>query len=111
MPVLSRCPLCRAVLPAAAAEAPGEVRCPRCGEMVLPSSRKLCARCGRDVTHEKRVRAPGGEYFCPGCWSEAAAEYGGSAAYTCAVCGGSFTADQIFQDGDRLICRACHTRQ
>jgi hypothetical protein len=107
MPVLARCPMCRAVLPAGTADAPGEVRCPRCAEMVLPAARKLCARCSRDLTHERRMRDPAGEYYCPPCWSAAAAEAGRKAAFTCGTCGGSFSLQEVSQEADHLICRAC----
>jgi hypothetical protein len=76
MPVLARCPMCRAVLPAGSADAPGEVRCPRCAEMVVPAARKFCARCSRDVTRERRMKDAAGEYYCPDCWPRRAAEAG-----------------------------------
>ncbi len=76
MPVLARCPMCRAVLPAGSADVPGEVRCPRCAEMVVPVARKFCGRCSRDVTRERRMKDAAGEYYCPDCWSRRAAEAG-----------------------------------
>ena len=107
MPVLARCPMCRAVLPAGAADARGEVRCPRCSEMVVPNARKLCARCSRDLTHERRMKDAAGEYYCPPCWSAAAAESGRQAAFPCATCGGSFPLQEISEERDHLVCRPC----
>src|SRR5688572_13057608 len=107
MPVLARCPLCRAVLPAASADGPAEVLCPRCAEMVLPATRKLCARCSRDVTHEKRTRDGTGEYYCADCWPAVAAESAGKGAFECADCGGSFAAHEVRQVGDVFVCRTC----
>ena len=107
MPVLARCPLCRAVLHAESADAPAEVRCPRCAEMVVPNTRKLCARCSRDVTHEKRTRDGTGEYYCAHCWSEVAAESAGKGIFECAACGGKFAAHEVRQEGGHFICRSC----
>jgi len=107
MPVLARCPMCRAVLPPAAADARGEVRCPRCAEMVVPNARKLCARCSRDLTHERRMKDAAGEYYCPACFSAAAAESGRKALFPCAACGGSFALSDVLEEDDHLVCRTC----
>ena len=107
MPVLARCPLCRAVLPAKAADAEGEVRCPSCAEMVVPATRKLCARCSRDVTRDRRMRDATGEYYCPECWTAVVNEGGARAAFPCGVCGGTFPALELASDGNGVICRTC----
>ena len=102
MPVLAKCPLCRAVMP----EGRGEARCPRCGELVLPAVRKLCAGCGADVTHAKRVR-DGHEYYCHDCWAEKLAARGEEPGYVCNTCRGLFSSDHVYQDGDDIICMNC----
>ena len=107
MPVLARCPLCKAVLPAGSADAPGEVRCPRCAEMVLPASRKLCVRCSRDVTREKRTKDATGEYYCADCWSTVTAESTGKGNFECAACGDVFAAHEVTQVGEKFLCRTC----
>ncbi|HEX8915521.1 MAG TPA: hypothetical protein VF796_24420 [Humisphaera sp.] len=86
----------------------GEARCPRCGEMVLPAIRKLCAGCGADVTRAKRTRDEAGEYYCLDCWSARADARGEAAHYRCHVCGGGYPSDQVYQDGEELICRGCY---
>lgn len=103
MPVLSRCPLCRGVMP----DARGEARCPRCGELVLPAVRKLCAGCGGDVTRTKRVRSDDGEYFCHDCSSAQLAARGERPGYVCYACGLPFPPGQVYQDGDGVICVEC----
>jgi hypothetical protein len=107
MPVLSRCPLCRAVM----RDSRGESRCPKCGELVLPAIRKLCAICSCDVTREKRVRDDAGEYFCHTCWEARLAERGEEPGYVCFTCRQVFASDQVYQDGDELICHACHAQR
>ena len=107
MPVLARCPMCRAVLPPGAANARGEVRCPRCAEMVVPNARKLCARCSRDLTHERRMKDAAGEYYCPPCFAATAAELGAQALFPCAACGGSFLLQHLCEEGDHFVCRTC----
>jgi ribosomal protein L37E len=104
MPVLSRCPLCRAVMP----DSRGEARCPRCGELVLPAVRKLCVTCGHDITREKRVRDEAGEYSCHGCWEARLAARGEEPGYVCRTCGRVFLSDQVYQDGDEVICHGCY---
>lgn len=108
MPVLTRCPMCGAVMPDARG---GEARCPRCAEMVLPALRKLCAGCGKDVTREKRVRDEHGEYFCHDCWSEKLAARGEEPGYVCNTCGGLFPSAGVYQDRDELICRNCYAQR
>lgn len=103
MPVLSKCPLCRAVM----TEQRGEARCPRCGELVLPAVRKLCAGCGGDITHAKRVRDDAGEYYCHDCWADKLAARGEEPGYFCSTCRGLFPTDQVYQDGDDIICAGC----
>lgn len=103
MPVLAKCPLCRAVMPGTR----GESRCPRCAELVLPSVRKLCAVCGGDVTHSKRVRDDVGEYYCHDCWAERLAARGEEPGYVCNTCRGLFPSDRVYQDGDDIICMRC----
>lgn len=104
MPVLSRCPMCRAVMP----ESRTESRCPRCGDLVLPAVRKLCAGCGKDVTREKRVRDEAGEYYCHPCWDERLAARGEEAGYVCNTCRGVFASDQVYQErDDTTICFGC----
>ena len=107
MPVLSRCPLCRGVMP----DARGEARCPRCGEKVLPAIRKLCAGCGTDVTRTKRSRDETGEYYCPDCWSARLAARGDEPAYACDACGQLFPPDQIFRNGDEQVCADCYRQR
>jgi len=103
MPVLSKCPLCRGVMP----EVRGEVRCPRCGELVLPSVRKLCAACGDDVTRVKRIRDDSGEYYCHDCWARKLAASGEEPGYVCQTCRQVFPSDDVYQDGDDIICKQC----
>ncbi len=106
MPVLIKCPLCRAVMP----DGRGEARCPRCGELVLPAIRKLCGGCGGDVTHAKRVR-DGAEYYCHECWADKLAARGEEPGYICGTCRGLFATDQVYQDGDDIICVGCHEQR
>ncbi len=103
MPVLSKCPLCRGAMP----DARGEARCPRCGELVLPSVRKLCATCGSDVTHGKRVRDEAGEYYCHDCWTDKLAARGEEPGYVCSTCSRLFPSSGVYQDGDDIICMRC----
>ena len=107
MPVLSRCPLCRAVMP----ETRGECRCRRCGELVLPAVRKLCAVCGGDLTHSKKVRDDTGEYFCHDCWDQRLAARGEQPGYICRTCRHLFPPEAVYQDGDEVICHGCHAHQ
>jgi hypothetical protein len=107
MPVLSRCPLCRAVMP----ESRTESRCPRCGELVLPAVRKLCTSCGKDVTREKRVRDEAGEYFCHACWEERLAARGEEPGYVCNTCRRVFPSDHVYQVGEETICHGCYQQQ
>lgn len=107
MPVLARCPMCRAVLPAGSADAAGEVRCPRCAEMVLPATRKFCARCSRDVTRERRMKDAAGEYYCPDCWSGAREGSGKQALFTCRSCGASLPESAFAGEGDGTLCSTC----
>jgi hypothetical protein len=48
-----------------------------------------------------------GEYYCPPCWSAAAAESGRQALFLCATCGGSFSLEEISEEGDHLVCHTC----
>ena len=109
MPVLSRCPLCRGVM---ADTRGGEARCPRCGELVLPAIRKLCAGCGSDVTRDKRVRdEQTSEYYCHDCWDNKQAARGEVyVGYVCHVCRMAFASDQVYQeeDVDAVICHDCY---
>ena len=108
MPVLSRCPLCRAVMP----ESRTESRCPRCGELVLPAVRKLCTTCGKDVTREKRVRDEAGEYYCHDCWDARLAARGEEPGYVCNTCRGVFPSDQVYQErDDTTICFGCYEQR
>jgi DNA-directed RNA polymerase subunit RPC12/RpoP len=75
--------------------------------MVVPNARKLCARCSRDLTHERRMKDAAGEYYCPPCWSAGAAESGRQAAFLCATCGESFSLQDLSEEGDRFVCRTC----
>lgn len=104
MPVLSRCPLCRGIMPESRAEA----RCPRCGELVLAVQRKLCASCGQDVSRQKRVRDEAGEYYCHGCWESRLAARGEEVGYICGACRKVFGSGEVYQDGEGAICFSCH---
>lgn len=106
MPVLTRCPMCRAVLPPGAR---GETRCPGCRELVLPASRKLCGRCSMDVSREKRVKDVSGEYYCHTCWTQICEEAGYAPGFVCGKCGQTFSFDDVYQVGDALVCRGCKT--
>ncbi|QOV89062.1 hypothetical protein [Humisphaera borealis] len=83
-----------------------ESRCPRCGELVLPAVRKLCAVCGHDITHAKRVRDDN-EYYCHDCWADKLAARGEEPGYVCNTCRSLYPSDQVYQDGDDIICRTC----
>ena len=107
MPVLSRCQLCSGVMP----DALGEARCPRCGEMVLPVIRKLCAGCAADVTRTKRTRDDAGEYYCADCWAARLAAGGEASVYPCGACGQLFPPDQIYRDGDDQVCGDCYRQR
>jgi hypothetical protein len=48
-----------------------------------------------------------GEYYCPPCWSAAAAEAGTEALFPCATCGGSFPLRDVSQERDHVVCRTC----
>jgi ribosomal protein L37E len=107
MPVLSRCPLCRGVMP----DSRGESRCPRCGELVVAAVRKLCATCGTDVSRAKRVRGDDGEYYCHPCWDAKLAARGEEVGYLCNACDLAFASDQVYQDGDEVICHDCYANR
>src|ERR1700722_8291103 len=100
MPVVPRCPRCQAML----AGTGKRERCLRCGEMVIAVLRKLCSRCGRDVTASPRLKDASGEYFCQPCWLEVCEAQGKEPAYHCGVCGGQFADDQVYQEKTQYIC-------
>jgi hypothetical protein len=39
---------------------------------------KVCALCGMDLSGQKRVKNPSGEYFCPPCWKAQSSIFGES---------------------------------
>jgi ribosomal protein L37E len=109
MPVLSRCPLCRGLMPDSHG---GESRCRRCGELVLPAIRKLCAGCGTDLTRGKRVRdESNGEYYCHDCWDKKLATQSEVVDQLCNTCGLVFAANQVYQDGDAVVCKDCYAQR
>jgi hypothetical protein len=73
----------------------------------VPVLRKLCGRCGTDVTREKRVKSETGEYYCHGCWEDSYRASGLVPAYACCRCGGAFAFDDVFQATEGLVCRRC----
>lgn len=73
----------------------------------MPAMRKLCTRCGMDVTREKRVKSETGEYYCHHCWEASHRASGLVAAYTCCRCGGAYGFDDVFQATEGLVCRRC----
>lgn len=106
MPVLSLCPRCRAVMPASNALTP----CRKCGERVIPAQRKMCFRCGSDITNAKRVKDTAGEYYCAPCWDEmGAAERPKRCA--CSGCGRTFNFEHLSPDaGGAYVCPPCLER-
>jgi len=79
----------------------------RCGEIVVAIFRKLCSRCGRDVTRSPRLKDASGEYFCQPCWLEVCEARGTDPAYQCGECGGLFPDDQVYQEKTQYVCKAC----
>ena len=105
MPVLPRCPRCQALL----AGSGGQERCPRCQEVVVAVLRKLCVRCGRDISNEPRFKEPiSGEYYCHPCWLELCESAGKEPAYPCGSCGQFFAGDEVYQEQKQYICKSCH---
>jgi hypothetical protein len=82
-------------------------RCLRCGEMVVAVFRKLCSRCGRDVTRSPRLKNASGEYYCQPCWLEVCEAQGKEPAYQCGECGGLFPDDQVYQEKTQYVCKEC----
>jgi hypothetical protein len=82
-------------------------RCMRCGERVIAVLRKLCSRCGRDVSNAPRLKDASGEYFCQPCWIEVCEARGTEPAYQCGECNALFAGDEVYQEKTQYICKAC----
>lgn len=107
MPVLSLCPRCRAVMPASAERG----RCHKCGEMVVPAARKLCFRCGTDITAAKRVKDDAGEYYCHPCWEDLGVS-GRRRKSACSGCGRTFGFEHLAPGVDgAYVCRVCLSKR
>lgn len=103
MPVLSLCPRCRAVMPPSPERSP----CRKCGEVVLPAQRKICVRCGTDVTNAKRVKDAAGEYYCQPCWDELGTA-GRPRTCACSNCGRTFRCEVLLAGADGgYVCPVC----
>ncbi len=87
---------------------------------------KICAKCGRDVSNQKRTKDKQGHYYCESCvkrlterseGDDATAAHGAPSARDqsellfCEKCGGQFAQHflHIYRDG-RVLCRTCSTR-
>ncbi len=104
MPVVPKCPRCRAVL--FASDSRPRI-CTRCGERVVPVPCKICFVCAADVTNAPRFKDPGGEYFCTACWEDRVAAAGSQPSYPCVSCGNVFAASDIYQEANHYICKPC----
>lgn len=103
MAVVPTCPRCRGVLLGTG----GRERCPRCGEYVVAFVRKLCTRCGTDISSTHRLRDSTGQYYCETCWLETCAQSGQTPLYPCCECGGWFASEHIYRLKYEYICTGC----
>ena len=71
------------------------------------SSRKVCVKCRKDVTNEKRMKGSKGEYWCYDCGVADQMSKGGGLLTPCADCGKPLPPTSLYRrDGD-YVCSSC----
>jgi hypothetical protein len=74
----------------------------------LATAVKTCGACGKDVTHERRMRDSKGGYWCYECGSADQARKGPGVKVTCPGCRRALSPKEMIKAGAEYVCGTCH---
>jgi len=77
----------------------------------LRGKQKLCCVCGKDVTHDRRMKdGTTGRYWCYDCGSKQPQHVQHAMDVPCPECHRSVPATRLIKVDERYVCPACYTR-
>lgn len=74
---------------------------------------KVCVVCGADVSSQRRVKDPQGNYYCQVCYDAKLADRRARATgnpevdFECGTCRRFFAVEDVYDEGGTIICKAC----
>lgn len=80
-------------------------RCEWRPSMATATGTKLCTKCGKDVTQDKRMKDSHGRYWCLVCGEQDQRDKQDRVA--CADCRSKQLTSEMVKVGDEWVCRAC----
>jgi formylmethanofuran dehydrogenase subunit E len=81
------------------------------GSSVVSEKKKICCKCGKDVTHAKRMKdATTGRYWCDACFESDPARAAHANDVLCPECHKYVPPLAVTKAGDRYICGACYKK-
>lgn len=78
--------------------------------MPTSTGTKLCVKCGKDVTHDKRMKDASGAYWCLDCGeADSRTKHSASSAAgaQCEDCRGKYPPEQITTYENQTLCIGC----
>ena len=77
----------------------------------VAKTRKVCVKCGTDVSNAKRMKGSKGEYWCYDCGTKDQMSKGGGMLTPCADCGKPCVPTSLYRrDGD-YVCSSCSRKE
>ena len=73
--------------------------------------RKICCKCGRDVTGAARMKDHDGRYWCVPCGEADRRHQAHDVAGICEGCGESFSRSQLMQIAGQSLCLPCRKKK
>ena len=112
-----KCPACGSRQSAPEEMAGQKVRCAQCGQKIrLPGEERREEAVESAAGREPRPAAPAADArmaasVIPAAWGGAPAAGAAESAYACAVCGGQFSVDDVYDQNGAVICKTCFDAQ
>jgi formylmethanofuran dehydrogenase subunit E len=73
--------------------------------------KKICVKCGMDVTQSRRMKDHDGNYWCIPCGEKDRLSRMHKDAGICEGCGESFNHGQLMNIGGQYLCQRCRYRK
>lgn len=72
---------------------------------------KLCCKCGKDVTHDRRMKDHLHRYWCYECGASDQLMKGQGVSMICPDCKKHFRPTHMLKHGEDYICESCHAER
>ncbi len=72
---------------------------------------KFCNKCGKDVTHDRRMKDHLGRYWCYECGAADQMKKGQGVSMICPDCKKHFRPTHMMKDGEEYVCETCHAER